>query len=192
MPVDLLPPVSSSPFSIPGRRPATTAPRYVRTAGMSRWHRVRSGVHYETRTAWHLWCGQQTTTADAVGRDEPPVDGLPVCGSCEGRALGAGQDDNPGPVDLVFEPRWLTPPSLCPGARYGLFEDLRNRVGRCLACGEMYPLRAAGGPYNPRTAITRHKPGPGLVAPCPFHAWNHMALVDGQAGCGPCSRDGLL
>jgi DNA (cytosine-5)-methyltransferase 1 len=118
--VELLPPFTRGlGFTLdiePRPTPLTRGPRFVRSKSMSRWHRVRDGVDYGTHIAYGLWCG---TTAhlsahrpQLLTHDRDPVDGMPVCGTCEGRALGAGHDNNEGPRDLLFtpEPRQPTYP----------------------------------------------------------------------------------
>ena len=64
----------------------------------TRAHRVRSAtMHYHngvySHTSFSAWCGQ--TGFSSKGKhlrlcDNPPDD-LPVCATCEGRAIGAGQ-----------------------------------------------------------------------------------------------------
>lgn len=187
MPVALLPPVTSSGGDWDGvTRPLYEAPRYMRTRGMGRWHRPRYGVQRRDRTALHMWCGYSwIRLGEALATDAVP-EAEPVCGTCEGRALGAGQDDTPaGMPRLAFEPRWLTPPVECPGSgpRADVYEELGRNVGRCLACGELVSLRAANWPgygYGP----VRHQPGPALLSGCPFHAWNRIGRrADASVGC---------
>ncbi|MFF7067349.1 hypothetical protein [Streptomyces pseudovenezuelae] len=195
MTVVLLPPVTSAPGRfLADMEPLTEGPRFVRTRSMSRWHRPRSGVRLtdRDRTVYDAWCGYGIGGSDRAGTflvaDEPP-DGEPVCATCEGRAAGAGQDDSPTGRLLVFTPRWIAPPQNCPASRSSLFEELPGgRVGRCLACGDMQPLRAMGGPYNPRYAIVQHPTGQGLVDPCPFHRWRQLTARDGHAVCD-CGRE---
>ncbi len=181
--------------SYPQRRPEcppdqaiATAPRYMRSGYMrhgalGRWHRPRSGVRLGLTGSivYHTWCGQtmfaeRTLTADQPGPDER------VCGTCEGRAVGAGQDTWPvegGPA-LLFEPRRLTPPARCPGSRS---EQLYRRVGQdvllCLACGDLVVGRGHGYRYGPRN----HPPGQGLVPGCEFHAWDYLVPLEGSAAC---------
>jgi hypothetical protein len=188
MTVVLEPPLtrSSGWTVVNGRRPEPldTGPRFVRTAQMSRWHRPRSGQRqHDGRITYGLWCGQ-SIYREFLDCDERPTD-LPVCATCEGRAIGAGQDewrrDGPG---LIFTPRRLTPPKTCPGSRRSLYEQISPRVGRCLVCGSAEPLRSMGGPYNGRTAVTSHPPGPDLVPGCPFHGWQDLVLHAGAVTCG--------
>lgn len=195
MPVVLLPPVTSAPPEFhAGAEALAEGPRFVRTRGMSRWHRPRSGVRYsDDRTVYDLWCGYAVGGSDRAGAyitaEEPPP-GEPVCATCEGRAAGAGQDTSPTGRPLIFEPRHIDPPKNCPGSRSSeLFEELPGgRAGRCLACQDVHPLRAMGGAYNSRYAITQHPPGPGLVPPCPFHRWRTLTARDGRAVCA-CGRE---
>jgi len=197
MPVALLPPTTSSGGAWSGQLPLNEAPRYVRGRGNSRWHRVRSATIYPPRqagdgwTAYAYWCGQHVTDGGKSGplwlTDDLPAD-EPVCGTCVGRALGAGQDDIPaGLPPLVFSPRWQTPPTRCPGSRSRtLWTELPGpRCGRCLVCGDIVPIRVVGSGYNAWGAgPTNHAPGAELVEPCPFHAWSQLVECDGRAVCG--------
>jgi hypothetical protein len=193
--VALLPPIGSALYH---GDPLTEGPRYVRTGGMSRWHRPRSGVQFpDDRTVYAVWCGQQvgglraarpTVTTNQLD-DHTNPSGLPVCATCDGRAVGAGQEqDGPAGRTLTFGPRDSTPPRYCPASRTHLFERLPGgTTGRCLACQDVHPTRAMGGPYAPRHAITQHPPGPRLFTPCPFHAWRSPRL-DGDGLVCVCGR----
>lgn len=197
MPVSLLPPITSSgpwtPPDSPRRTPLRESLRYARTRGQTRWHRIRSGYEWEggSRT-FNLWCGQ--TAQDGNRKAGPPllVDELPdgdeACAICVGKALGAGQDETPeGMPPLRYDPRWLAPPSVCPGSgARGLFVEVPNsrNVVQCLVCGLLTTGRAMGSPYSPSYGVVKHAPGVELVEPCPFHAWNHLVLCDGAVGCG--------
>lgn len=193
MPVDLLPPYTLGVGRIEAE-PLTTAPAFIRTRGMSRWHRTRDGMTWPNgRITYGAWCGygigSSHRAGDGLAVDQIP-DGLPVCATCDGRAVGAGQvQDGPTGRTLVFSPRWQTPPRWCPGSRsYVLYEPLPGgTVGRCLACGDMHPLRAMGGPYNGGYGITQHPPGTGLLPPCPFHAWRQFTATEGRPHCA-CGR----
>lgn len=189
MSVVLEPPLTRSGVFLYGKpvreEALVTGPRYVRTGGMSRWHRARSGIRYsDGRIVYGLWCGGGFVSGEFLSADRV-ADDFPVCGTCEGRACGAGQDDWPGDgPDLLFSPRRLTPPKYCPASRKErVFEQVGTAVGRCLICGSLEPLRGMGGWHNPKYAITQHAPGPGLIPGCPFHAWNELAIYDGQAMC---------
>lgn len=200
MPVALLPPTTSSGGSWSGQRPLAEAPRYVRGRGNSRWHRVRSAVVYpprhgaaEERTSYAYWCGQHVSNGGNGGKggplwlvdDVPPSE--PVCGTCVGRALGAGQDETPaGLPPLLFSPRWRTPPSVCPGSRSRtLWIEVSRNCGQCLVCGDITPIRVIGSGYNAWGAgPTNHAPGDALVEPCPFHAWSQLVERGGAAVCG--------
>lgn len=196
MTVALLPPVTSAPAEHhAGAEALTEGPRFVRTRGMSRWHRPRSGIRYpEGRTVYDLWCGYAVGGSDHAGSyvaAEEPGTGERVCATCEGRAAGAGQEEtSPTGRLLVFSPRHIDPPKSCPASRSSvLFAELPGgRAGLCLACKDVQPLRAMGGPYNPRYAIVQHPPGAGLVAPCPFHRWRQLTAADGRALCA-CGRE---
>lgn len=188
MPVALLPPLTISCAQWDGKTvPIYEAPRYVRGPGNSRWHRPRCGNRRSARYATlTFWCGSgYVRLDDCLGADSVP-EPEPVCGTCEGRALGAGQDDTPAGVPrLAFEPRWLVPPRRCPGSgRCGIFECLGQSAGRCLVCGDLVGLRAGGGPYNGWYGPVVHMPGPGLFPPCPWHAWNLPSKrAGGSVGC---------
>ncbi|QLF83224.1 hypothetical protein QEN61_gp40 [Streptomyces phage Eklok] len=188
MPVMLLPPIT---FGI-GRtdaEPLDTAPRFVRTGGMSRWHRPRSGVRTtDNRTIYAVWCGQHVgglRAARTMLTAETVPDGLPVCATCDGRAVGAGQEqDGPAGRRLLYGPRSLTPPRWCPASRSALYEPLPGgTTGRCLACSDTHPIRAMGGPYASRAAIVQHPPGAALFAPCPFHRWRRPTATAAGLHC---------
>lgn len=199
MTVVLEPPITSGmPYAysdIEGEnRPLLTAPRYLRGSGMGRWHRPRSGftiARDNHRIVYRLWCGQSLNdAAQCITADQPPR-GEPVCGTCEGRSVGAGQDEWPDPdKTLLFEPRWrLTRPAVCPGSqRQDLCEDVAQRVVRCLPCGELVPCRAYGGSKwsgPDGYGAAKHEPGLNLVPGCPFHAWRYLAkAADGTVACG--------
>jgi hypothetical protein len=196
MPVALLPPTTSSGGAWHGQVPLTEAPRYVRGRGNSRWHRVRSATVYPPRdvgggwTAYTYWCGQHVTDGGKSGPlwlvDDVP-EHEPVCGTCVGRALGAGQDAVPaGLPPLLFSPRWQAPPIVCPGSRSRtLWTELPgHRCGQCMACGDITPIRVIGHGYNAWGAgPVNHPPGDGLVEPCPFHAWSTLHEHAGRAVC---------
>jgi hypothetical protein len=189
MTVTLFMPVSTSMGSGRDQEVLLEGPRFVRTRAMSRWHRVRAGVRHiaQDRISYHLWCGGGFVTGDFLARDEP-LPGELVCGPCDGRAVGSGQEPN-GPADreLTFTPRYSQPPRNCPGSRKGLFTEFPGgRVGSCLVCGDLQPLRSMGGPYNGRFGIVQHGPGQHLVTGCPFHAWQYLGQYDGQVVCSPC------
>ncbi|MFS8200514.1 hypothetical protein ACLVWQ_17730 (plasmid) [Streptomyces sp. CWNU-52B] len=193
MTVALFPPTTSSPVSL-DIEALTEGPRFVRTREMSRWHRPRSGSRYpQDRVVYGAWCGYGIGGSERAGAflaaDEPPA-GEPVCGTCEGRAAGAGQDASPTGRLLLFSPRDIDPPKNCPASRTSMYEALPGgRVGQCRACGDHQPLRAMGGPYNPRYAIVQHPTGAALVPPCPFHRWRQLTTAeDGHVLCA-CGRE---
>ncbi|MET7713728.1 hypothetical protein [Streptomyces sp. NPDC005407] len=191
MTVSLLPPLTYSIGVIDGE-PLTEGPSFIRTRSMSRWHRPRNGVRYDNgRTVYGAWCGYGIGGSERAGgflsTDTLPA-GDPVCATCDGRAVGAGQDTGPAGRQLLHTPRTLKPPTNCSGSRTALYTELGGgTVGSCLVCTDAHPLRAMGGPYNSRYAIVQHPPGPGLVTPCPFHAWRQPALKDGRLVC-TCGR----
>lgn len=219
MPVAYEPPITRGGVQ-PGwkLRALRQGPALARSRGSTRWHRIRSATYYPERpphpdalrygwptttrpafTAFAYWCGQHQSTgrtshrpaAGVMLRDALPDDGMPLCGTCEGRAIGAGHPPVAVAVldgrALLFTPTRLTPPRVCPGRPWVEYDARtpgarypRHRA-RCLLCGET-DLRIAGGSrgygwtaLHPGT----HEPGPGLVEPCSFHAWGEMvAAVD--------------
>lgn len=187
--VRLEPPYTRSLASCADRAALTRGPRLIRTREMGRWHRPRSGVHIINfgRTVFHAWCGQGIHVGDALTAVALP-DGDALCGTCEGRACGAGHPATGTPLNeaLLFEPRSSAPPPpRCPSYRLWGVDSLPKRgFFPCPVCGEQTKTRASGGPYNSRVVIQSHAPGPGLFAPCPFHRWDWPALRDGVAGCG--------
>lgn len=198
MTVALLPPLTSGLGRWDGvSAPLLEAPRYVRTQGMSRWHRSRSGTRRGGTVSVGIWCGAgfvylaatEPTRHGGIGVDEVP-DGEPACGPCVGKALGAGQDGIPtgsGLPKLRYDPRWIIPPGLCTGSRKReLWEPLnaRETVGRCLVCAELVTIRAVGRGYDAYGAgPVNHEPGPGLYEPCPFHAWNNPTKTPAGVAC---------
>ncbi|WP_030267918.1 hypothetical protein [Streptomyces sp. NRRL B-24484] len=191
MTVRLVPPVSSLGLYGPADEPLAEGPRFVRTDRMARWHRIRSGVHRgDGRTVYTLWCGSFVRDDDFLSREQLRDDDL-VCGPCDGRAVGSGQEPvGPAGRRLVFTPRDLAPPRVCPGSRDAALTavDAAGTVGRCLACSDLHPVRAMGGPYNPRAAIVQHAPGARLVAPCPFHRWKYLTPGPDGIRCS-CGRE---
>lgn len=189
--VRLEPPYTRSLGSCRDATPLTRGPRLIRTAGMGRWHRPRSGIHMTRhgRTVFQVWCGQGVQFGDAITAADLPADEF-LCGTCEGRAIGAGHLPTGTPLNeaLLFQPQSSAPPpTRCPSHRLNAYslDGLPFRgVFPCPACGEAARLRAAGGPYNSHMVIEGHAPGPGLIAPCPFHRWDWPALVDGVVRCG--------
>lgn len=166
----------------------------------ARWHRSRSAVRLPVGTYRPVpvvvvtaWCGSTVFAHEAFATDDA-LDGFPVCGACEGKALGAGL---PGVVALldvtktgvIFEPNSVTkfkPPKVCPGR---MVEPLAldrpsEGVGVCAACGVVAPIK------RPRTrhaveewAIKDHAPSASLVEPCRRHAWDDLAHFDGVTKC---------
>lgn len=188
MTVTLFPPITYGIADM-GAEPLADGPRFVRTGGMSRWHRPRSGVQFaDARTVYAVWCGQQVgglhRAAGMLTADTIP-DALPVCATCDGRAVGAGQEqDGPAGRTLLYGPRGLTPPRFCPASRADLFEALPGgTTGRCLACQDTHPIRAMGGPYASRVGIVQHPPGARLFVPCPFHRWRHPRRQGDRLAC---------
>lgn len=185
-----------------GHKALTHGPLLLRTRGMGRWHRPRSGSTWhrdgEDLTAYSLWCGQsvsshrKTSNGGAPGfitRSELPDDGVPLCGTCEGRAVGAGHAGIAvvvhSPAGLLFAPERLTPPKVCPGVEARLYEPVGDgyRVALCLACGNVEPLRGYSNAGGGWMMLQRHPPGAGLVPGCPFHAWRGLVRDGDSARC---------
>lgn len=178
--------------------PLLTGPAYITTDQCGRWHRTRSGVRvtppacFRDRApwdAWHAWCSQSFhSTRPGFTGAATPTDDRPVCGACEGRAIGAGAGTRAVDTDgaaLIYRPWRLDPPRWCPGSGAaglpdpGDPDDWRRRKTTCVVCGEVEPIRALGGPYTPYDGLRKHEPGPGLVLGCPLHAWNALIQVVG-------------
>lgn len=188
MTVDYAPPLTGAParygecLTLEAVR---SGPAYIRTRGMTRWHRIRSSYlrldhDGEVSQRWSFWCGQVTGTYRSPILADEPVKGEPRCGTCEGRAIGA----DPERPEWLFTPWTITKPDRCPGSGTQVCElQAGNRVGRCLFCGTMQPARGRGGPWNPTWGLVAHPPGEDLVTPCEFHAWRHMLVVDGRLAC---------
>lgn len=186
MSIPLIPPLTRSGATSywVGAEALTEGPAYIlgrpSTRYEPRWHRVRSG--YRTAggtTVWWAWCGPHLIADLCVAVDQLPTS-QPVCGTCDGRADGA----DPNRPGKVYSPARLEPPTWCPSRR--LYVPAGYNVGRCVACGQLAPLRAAGGPYNGHEIITRHQPR-ALVQPCPFHAWRSL-IADGDTAICACRR----
>lgn len=199
--VRLEPPYSRSGGGRRGILPITRGPRLARTRGMGRWHRPRSGIQFTAdaalgaRVCFTFWCGQAAQGGDVLTAADVP-DGEPLCGTCEGRAIGAGHP--PVGVELrvalLFEPASSKPPPpACPATLIRWFGRTPwgwNDVFPCPGCGVATKLRGAGSPYDSHVKITGHAPGHDLIEPCPFHRWDRVAIsADGSTvGCA-CGRE---
>lgn len=166
---------------------------FGRTATMTRWHIPRSGVlrgnAFRTFTVWCSAIGMHpdrprnpTLMVDEI------TDGVPVCGTCVGRARGAGHEIPVIEVqhvsDIVYEPRHIRIPRSCPGAARTDFIHVNVFVGRCPACKEYMPIRGGNRGYDwTPPKLRQHEPGPGLVDPCPFHMWDRIT-PEGVCSCG--------
>ena len=102
-------------------RQITAAPPYVFTNHTSRAHRIRSATIYNTdsdapRVAYNCWCGQTVLDSERkrkrmnkiVTLTDTVPNYLPICGTCEGRAIGAGHADSHeiNGRFVVFSPRY--------------------------------------------------------------------------------------
>lgn len=172
----------------------------------ARWHRTRSAIKRpagdfrpEPTVVVSAWCGTTIFANEAFTTDDA-LDGFPVCGACEGKALGAGL---PGVVALldttrtgvIFEPECITafkPPKVCPGVSLEplALDRPSDGVGVCAACGMVAPIKH---PLRYSTVndwlIRNHTPTSQLVDPCPRHAWDDLVYRDGTATCR-CQRAG--
>lgn len=188
---------------ITGDHPALIrSPRSGRGRYEARWHRVKSAATYAAgHTIVHVWCGQAVGSDDAFTTDDA-LDGFPVCGACEGRAMAVGL---PGIVALldvtktgmVFEPDCVTafkPPKACPGSTNGFLMLPAGvpaiDVAKCGACGVLAPIRTGREYWNPAQMLKIHAPGVDLVPPCEQHAWDDLVL-DGENAVCRCKRDGV-
>lgn len=177
------------------RSPRSGAGRYE-----ARWHRTRFAIalpadHFrpESTIVVTTWCGTTVFASDAFTTDDT-LDGFPVCGGCEGRALGAGL---PGIVALIdvtktgamFEPDCITRfkvPKACPGRHLEplALDRPSESVGVCAACGMVAPIRR---PMRYSTVsdwqIRDHTPTADLVEPCPRHAWDDLIHHNGVTAC---------
>jgi len=179
-------------YSGPAKRTirVTKMAPFVATKAMTRSHRPRHARIYvyenpKVRDRWHqtrlsvdLWCGQiaRNPTLHSV-----PMDGLPLCGTCEGRAVGAGYPTTEelinGDADLtryplLFSPRQdFAPPGRCPNL------DCDDVPGTgsycCVVCGHLGRW-AQGNGYCTANHMAHHKPADGMCPPCPNHAWNEL------------------
>lgn len=151
-------------------------------------HRPRSGHRYNNNLdCYHAWCGASIRRPRTVDRPDPLT---PLCGTCEGRAIGAGWPTwaetiagNPGPLGLTrFTPRPdFDPPNICPGTMsdYYLPEPGNWRSGTCLICHAAVKLRSSStaGGYNSRFGPQLHTPQH-MIHPCRHHAWRYLTWID--------------
>lgn len=166
----------------------------------ARWHRTRCAFKLSADREFRAeavivtaWCGTTVQASDAFTTDDH-LDGFPVCGPCEGKALGAGL---PGIVALldvtrtgaVFEPDQITKfrtPKVCPG---GTLDPLSldrpsEGVGVCAACGMVAPIKRPSRNSTVSDWLIRdHQPTSDLVKPCPRHAWDDLTHVGGRTEC---------
>ncbi|WWT39738.1 hypothetical protein [Microcystis phage Mwe-JY05] len=175
-----------------GLIPLTAAPPLIRTRAMGRWHRVRSGVHYTpasrawtAHTSFATWCGQGVSDVESLRAVELPV-GEPLCGTCEGRAVGAGHPATGQPIPgLIHQPvTRRPPPPVCPATRRKLWDapGWPDGVFPCPACRVPTRLRGCGGWHDSGVKIEGHPPGPDLCEPCAFHRWDGLQLLLVESG----------
>lgn len=152
-------------------------------------HRPRSGHrHPDGRVSLHAWCGQLLYNPLPIDRPDVVT---PLCGTCEGRAVGAhwpaATDITSGAITFPvlpqrFTPRpYFDPPSRCPGSmsEFYLPTPTNWRRGTCMVCGADVKLRAssrgwwAAQDFGPE----RHAPVH-MINPCRHHAWRHLTWID--------------
>jgi len=159
--------------------------------GPTRMHRARTVLERVggTGVVTHLWCGSH--------RYDPPTalvtEADTICGTCEGRAIGAGQPSTlelltrPHEVSpLLFSPRVASPGKTCPGVGTVLGDPDRRL---CFVCGESVKFRGMGGPWRSRYCLESHAPGPGLIAPCVWHGWSSLVMRGSDVVCA-CATEG--
>lgn len=178
--------------------PVHLGPLLARSTVTGRWHRPRSGVQVtlpskrQSHLAYRSWCGQTLFAHRSRFADTVP-DGDELCGTCEGRAVGAGHVPiGIEPTELlVFRPasQYHQPP-VCPAVKLRLVPHTEGwpRWVACPACGEQTKIRATGGPYYSTVTLQRHPPGPALIDPCPFHGWSCLRLPAGAGRAVSCYR----
>ena len=184
MTVTYLPPVGLVHASVGASlevETVTSGPAYCRTRSSTRWHLIRSAIdrltaHGEIRRTVQDWCGA-FAGRDPLMVDEIP-DGEPTCGTCYGRREG----HDPERPDLLFTPRLLQRPKVCPGSRSTFYAktDVYNRA-TCLVCGDIVKMRGYGGWYGGKWGPQFHAPGPGLIEGCEYHGWKELVeCLDAQ------------
>lgn len=147
-------------------------PTYVRT-----W--IAEWAPDELRESYTAWCGQLIFGGrDPWFTDTPPAD-EPLCGPCEGRAIGA----DPNRPEWLFLPRRLRRPKVCPGSQTRWYTETAWNRGICLVCGDAVKLRGYGGAYRWDFGAQRHSPGEQLVDPCQFHGWKQLTLRTATVVC---------
>lgn len=175
----------------------TVHPAYVLSGGATMWHVVRAAYMTEYNKIVHFYCGQHQRTriinglvADWLETDNPASDD-PVCGTCVGRAVGAGRKlprlEVVGDPSLQFTPRGRKPNVWCPGTRLSASWGLEygDRM-TCPICG-VEDLRVGLAGTSPWYSsgwvqIRAHRTGVNIVDPCPFHGWKNMTK-DGVCAC---------
>lgn len=146
-------------------------------------HRPRAAHRYPGRIAYWLWCGN--SIHDGIGLYFPQQ-GRPVCGTCEGRAIGAGwptseqiitgRTAEPWPRTR-FTPRPLfDPPRWCPG-RFWIDDPSNWRRGTCLECHADVKLRSKGTWHRPSWGPEQHEPYQ-MIPPCRRHGWLRTTWLD--------------
>lgn len=100
--------------SDPGYRPtwATSALPFVWSRNGRYTHRVRAVTvypHGKTGLGVYAWCGMLVGSAASPSKMSATIDpDRPLCGTCHGRAVGAGQIDTDG-IPLIFAPQSIAP-----------------------------------------------------------------------------------
>lgn len=194
--IELIPPITGSLglSSARGDRALSHGPNFLRGRESEYWHRPRSGIAMRgDRIVWHYWCGVSAHADTVIERSDPPQ-GEPVCGTCEGRAIGAGMVAGNSDHDLKFTPRYQAPPKVCPGSgtdHAGLWTRVAPRVGRCLVCGTWEPIRWRSSYDGGEEKLASHQPVRDLgPLRCDFHGWQQLVARDGVVVCACTPKEG--
>lgn len=168
------------------------APTYGRNAAMSRWHVPRTGTLRDgVMRSFTIWCSAAILRPDDLKRPALMVDEItddvPVCGTCVGKATGAGHAVPAIAVEheggLIYLPHQVRIPSTCPGSNYITWHEVNVFVGRCLVCLDYMPIRHSRGYETGYSRLRVHTPATTLVDPCPWHAWDRIT-AEGICSCG--------
>lgn len=151
-------------------------------------HRPRSGWVRDggRRRTFQTWCGQ--LVYQPIELHAPDVV-TPLCGACEGKAVGAGwptaeQVATGTGADPRFPQRFTPrshwdPPRVCPGSELELHLPHPDnwRRGTCMVCLADVKLRARGTWHHPTFGAVTHTPEH-MIPPCRVHGWLHLTWLD--------------
>jgi hypothetical protein len=165
-----------------GRR-LDSAPMLCRSREARRWHRPRSGKVWQRdgRVSLLYWCGASSAGPYLFAAELP--DGDQSCGTCEGRAVGAGFPSSVFPdAAVLFQPRTGTP-ALCGAGHWEALNPPRGSIGRCRWCGAVERIVGGSRGYGwTPVRMAPHAPL-ALFAPCHDHGYLSIVDVDGQLVC---------